>query len=248
MIILSLCDYDRDVSFNKLVGELPPSVKLKRLSFLFLTGNLLSGNVPDSILKKGSNIDLSYNNFTWQGPEQPACQKDMNLNLNLFRSSLIEDDIRQVPHCSKNINCPRYSNCLHVNSGGMDVAIKENKTNVVYEGDAEVEGGTAEYFINSTSFWGFSSTGDFMDDYDAQNTRYTLSPSLSNISELYATARIAPISLTYFHYCLENGNYTVNLHFAEIQFTNDKTYNGLGKRVFNIYIQVISHKDENMHG
>ena len=138
-------------------------------------------------------------------------------------------------------------NCLHVNSGGMDVAIKENKTNVVYEGDAEVEGGTAEYFINSKSFWGFSSTGDFMDDNNFQNTRYTLSPSLSNISELYATARIAPISLTYFHYCLENGNYTVNLHFAEIQFTNDKTYNSLGKRVFDIYIQVISHKDENMH-
>jgi hypothetical protein len=22
--------------------------------------------------------DLSYNNFTWQGPEQPACQKDMS--------------------------------------------------------------------------------------------------------------------------------------------------------------------------
>ena len=97
------------------------------------------------------------------------------------------------------------SNCLHVNSGGMDVAIKENKTNVVYEGDAEVEGGTAKYFINSKSYWGFSSTGDFMNDNDFQNTRYTLSSSLSNISELYATARIAPISLTYFHYCLENG-------------------------------------------
>ncbi|KAM4101011.1 hypothetical protein ACJW30_05G111600 [Castanea mollissima] len=162
-----------DVSFNKLVGELPPSIKLERLRFLFLTGNLLSGNVGDSVLKEGSNIDLSYNNFTWQGLEQPACHENMNLNLNLFRSSLIDDDVsrRQDPHCSKNFNCPRYSNCLHVNSGGKDATIKENETNFVYEGDGDVEGGAAKYYIN------------------------------------------------------------------EIQFTNDKTYNSLGKRIFDIYIQ-----------
>ncbi|KAK4589499.1 hypothetical protein RGQ29_020176 [Quercus rubra] len=202
-----------DVSFNKLVGELPPSIKLERLRFLFLTGNLLSGNVRDSVLKEGSNVDLSYNNFTWQGPEQPACQENMNLNLNLFRSSLIDDDVsrRQDPHCSKNFNCPRYSNCLHVNSGGKDATVKENKTNFVYEGDGGVEGGAAKYFINGNSYWGFSSTGDFMDDNDFQNTRYTVSPSLSNMSELYTT--------------------------AQIQFTNDKTYNSLGKRIFDIYIQ-----------
>ncbi|XP_075664962.1 putative LRR receptor-like serine/threonine-protein kinase RFK1 isoform X7 [Castanea sativa] len=228
-----------DVSFNKLVGELPPSIKLERLRFLFLTGNLLSGNVGDSVLKEGSNIDLSYNNFTWQGLEQPACHENMNLNLNLFRSSLIDDDVsrRQDPHCLKNFNCPRYSNCLHVNSGGKDATIKENETNFVYEGDGDVEGGAAKYYINGNSYWGFSSTGDFMDDFDFQNTRYTVSPSLSNIPELYTTARRSPISLTYFHYCLENGNYTVSLHFAEIQFTNDKTYNSLGKRIFDIYIQ-----------
>lgn len=131
------------------------------------------------------------------------------------------------------------SNCLHINSGGNNIAIKEDKVTVVYEGDADVEGGAAEYFIRDNSYWGFSSTGDFMDDNDYQNTRYTLHPSSANISELYATARVSPMSLTYFHYCLENGNYTVNLHFAEIVFTNDKTYNSLGKRVFDIYVQVI---------
>ncbi|KAL4627264.1 hypothetical protein ACB092_05G155900 [Castanea dentata] len=227
-----------DVSFNKLVGELPPSIKLERLRFLFLTGNLLSGTVRDSVLKEGSNVDLSYNNFTWQGPEQPACYENMNFNLNLFRSSFIDDDVRrQDPHCLKNFNCPRYLNCLHVNSGGKDATIKENKTNFVYEGDGDGEGGAANYYIKGNSYWGFSSTGDFMDDFNSQNTRYTVSPSLSNIPELYTTARRSPISLTYFHYCLENGNYTVSLHFAEIQFTNDKTYNSLGKRIFDIYIQ-----------
>lgn len=79
-----------------------------------------------------------------------------------------------------------------------------------------------------------------MDDYDYQNTRYTVSVQSSNISELYSTVRKSPISLTYFHYCLQNGDYSVKLHFEEIQFTNDKTYNSLGRRIFDIYVQVSS--------
>ncbi|KDP24894.1 hypothetical protein JCGZ_25156 [Jatropha curcas] len=51
------------------------------------------------------------------------------------------------------------------------------------------------------------------------------------------TARISPISLTYYGFCMGNGNYTVGLHFAEIMFTNDNTYNSLGRRIFDIYIQ-----------
>lgn len=78
-----------------------------------------------------------------------------------------------------------------------------------------------------------------MDDNDKQNLRYTVSLPSSNLSVLDGTARTSPISLTYFHYCLENGMYTVKLRFSEIQFTNDKTYNSLGRRVFDIYVQVI---------
>ena len=133
------------------------------------------------------------------------------------------------------------SNCLHVNSGGKDVIIKENKTTFSYEGDGQEEGGAAKYFVNEKSFWGFSSSGDFMDDNDYQNTRYTVSMQSSTLPVLYSTARISPISLTYFHYCLENGNYTVNLHFSEIQFTNDLTYKSLGRRIFDIYVQVCSY-------
>ncbi|CAN1230251.1 Probable LRR receptor-like serine/threonine-protein kinase RFK1 [Linum grandiflorum] len=98
-------------------------------------------------------------------------------------------------------------------------------------------GGTARYFLNEQSYWGISSTGDFLDDNDYQNTRYTVATQSSSIPELYQTARIAPISLTYFHHCLENGKYTVKLHFAEIVFTNDRTYTSLGKRVFDVYVQ-----------
>ena len=132
------------------------------------------------------------------------------------------------------------STCLHVNCGGNDITIKENKETILYKGDGGVEGGTAEYFLNDDEYWGFSSTGDFMDDNDFQNTRYSVSLASSNLSDIYTAARTAPLSITYFHYCLENGDYTVNLHFAEIQFTNNQSYASLGRRFFDIYIQVIS--------
>lgn len=132
------------------------------------------------------------------------------------------------------------STCLHVNCGGNDITIKENKETILYKGDGGVEGGTAEYFFNDDEYWGFSSTGDFMDDNNFQNTRYTVSLASSNLSDIYTTARRAPISITYFHYCLENGDYTVSLHFAEIQFTNNQSYTSLGRRFFDIYVQVIT--------
>ncbi|KAK6932733.1 Malectin domain, partial [Dillenia turbinata] len=227
-----------DLSFNKLVGELPSDITGRSLKFVFLTGNLLSGDVPESILKEGASIDLSYNNFSWQGPSKPACRSNMNLNINLFKSSSMENNSGILP-CSENLNCPRYiDGCsLDVNCGGDDIAINENGGNIRYKGDAGIPGGAATYYSNSDSYWGFSSTGDFMDDNDLQNTRYIVSLSSSNLSELYSTARVAPISLTYFRYCLDNGIYNVKLHFAEIQFTDDHTYQSLGKRIFDIYIQ-----------
>lgn len=138
------------------------------------------------------------------------------------------------------------SSCLHVNCGGKDATIKESKQKIIYQGDENVQGGPAKFYLNPDEFWGFSSTGDFMDDNDKQNLRYSVSLSSSNLTVLDATARRSPISLTYFHYCLENGMYTVKLRFAEIQFTNDRTYNSLGRRVFDIYIQVIKFSQEHM--
>lgn len=76
-----------------------------------------------------------------------------------------------------------------------------------------------------------------MDDNDHINTHFTTLIRSSDVSDLYATARVAPISLTYFHYCLENGNYTLSLHFEEIEFTNDNSYTSLGVRIFDIYVQ-----------
>lgn len=226
-----------DLSFNKLVGQIPSVINLERLVFIFLSGNSLSGNIPESILKKGTNVDLSYNNFNAQNPGQPACQQ-ITANLNLFRSSSKENNLGGALPCIKDFKCPRYSHSLYVNCGGDTVKIEGNKEDTVYEGDGGIEGSAAaRFFLMNTTNWGFSSTGDFMDDNDFTNTRYTATSSSSNISALFTTARLSPLSLTYYQYCLVNGSYTVSLQFAEIQFANDNTYRSLGRRIFDIYIQ-----------
>jgi hypothetical protein len=110
----------------------------------------------------------------------------------------------------------------------------------LYEGDDSIKGDAATIYSNKKSNWGFSNTGDFMDDED-KSPGYGLRSNYST-EPLFSTARRAAISLTYYGYCLENGMYTVKLDFAEIQFTGDELYKRVGKRFFDIYIQVIEIK------
>ncbi|KAL5997727.1 hypothetical protein ACLOJK_008657 [Asimina triloba] len=92
---------------------------------------------------------------------------------------------------------------------------------------------------HSDQNWAFSSTGNFMDnDLDADNYIATNTSKLSMPDlQLYTTARLSPLSLTYYGLCLVNGNYTIKLHFAEIIFTDDNTFTSLGRRIFNVFIQ-----------
>jgi hypothetical protein len=113
----------------------------------------------------------------------------------------------------------------------------------LYEGDESIKGDAATIYSNKRSNWGFSNTGDFMDD-SGNSPGYILTSNYSYFptDTVYSTARRAAISLTYYGYCLENAMYTVKLDFAEIQFTEDELYKSVGKRFFDIYIQVIEIK------
>lgn len=108
--------------------------------------------------------------------------------------------------------------------------------------DDDIDSGGSSRFFQSRTNWAFSSTGHFLDDDRTKDSYiWTNSSRISGSnSQLCMTARLSPLSLTYYGFCLLNGNYTVNLHFAEIMFTEDKTYSSLGKRLFDIYIQVFS--------
>ena len=125
------------------------------------------------------------------------------------------------------------SDSLHINCGGESVTVNGIK----YDDDRTPEAPTTFYQSESNN-WAFSSTGDYMDDGPKYFIKSNESVMSTTNAELYMNARVSPISLTYYGFCLRNGTYTVNLCFAEIMFTSDQTYNSLGRRVFDIYIQV----------
>lgn len=127
---------------------------------------------------------------------------------------------------------------LHINCGGNEVTV--NKT----EYDADTWEGAD--FYDSRNGWVSSNTGNFVEDNRSPKGFIWQNTSELKIADpsLYTHARLSAISLTYYALCLGEGNYTVNLHFAEIMFIGDNTYFSLGRRFFDIYVQVTYFKGE----
>ena len=121
---------------------------------------------------------------------------------------------------------------LYINCGGREVTV--NRT--TYEEDID-PAGPSNFFRRC--FWAFSSTGIFTGDNRDDDILILENTQLSTTGDaLYTTARRSPSSLTYYAFCLKNATYRVNLHFVEIQFTDGQNYSSLGRRIFDIYIQV----------
>jgi len=127
---------------------------------------------------------------------------------------------------------------LHINCGGNEITSNETK----YDADTWDTPG----YYDSKNGWVSSNTGNFLDDDRTNNGKSKWSNSselkITNSSidfRLYTQARLSAISLTYQALCLGKGNYTVNLHFAEIMFNEKNMYSNLGRRYFDIYVQVI---------
>ncbi|CAJ2656944.1 unnamed protein product [Trifolium pratense] len=219
-----------ELSNNKLSGQIPMSFHdLKNMYLLFLSGNHLSGPLPDWI-DKPDFVDLSYNNFTITKFEQQTCQQG---SVNLFASSLKGNSLGNIS-CLENYNCPKTWYSLYINCGGKSITFDGNKT---YDDDSsEME--PARYRQFGTN-WALITSGHFFDSGrpDYYKWSNTTKLAVDNDAELYMDARVSPNSLTYYGFCLGNGNYTVNLHFAEIMFSDDKTFSSIGRRVFDIYIQ-----------
>ncbi|XP_038898062.1 probable leucine-rich repeat receptor-like serine/threonine-protein kinase At3g14840 isoform X2 [Benincasa hispida] len=212
-----------DLSFNQISGHIPSNfMYLRRVENIFLTGNLLNGPVPNWMLEEGNNIDLSYNNF--DHPLSYSCQSG---NTNLFASSRTKNNSKLVS-CLDNKSCSDNLYGLHINCGGKELIINATK----FEGDED--SGKAAVFVSSKTNWGFSNTGLFSDDTRCP-ADYTHRNNRTN--GLYETARVSPVSLTYYAYCLVNGNYNISLHFAEIVNTNDTIVGRSGRRIFNVYVQ-----------
>ncbi|XP_050943592.1 probable leucine-rich repeat receptor-like serine/threonine-protein kinase At3g14840 isoform X5 [Cucumis melo] len=200
------------------------------LTILFLNGNLLNGSVPEWMLETGNNIDLSYNKF--EALLSNGCQS--RLTIPIFKLCNRQEFV-SFWFLQYHKPCSNYSYSLHINCGGKEVTI----SGTTFEGD--VDPGEPSVFLSSKTNWGFSNTGLFLYDTGVSVDYIELNHSLNfptPYSELYESARVSPISLTYYAYCLGNGNYRISLHFSEIVLTNDTKLGGHGRRVFNIYIQV----------
>ncbi|KAL3508794.1 hypothetical protein ACH5RR_028195 [Cinchona calisaya] len=218
-----------DVSFNKLNGQIPSNFSaISKSNNIYLTGNNFTGYVPAWMLITDQNVDISYNSFTVESSSTPGCKGG---NLNLFASSS-KNNSQGIVSCSK-ILCSKNWFSLHINCGGNEEKIGDT----IYEGDTDL-GGPSKLYSRETH-WSFSSTGQFM--YAGPDYKKYIYSNTSRIfdkeSQLYMNARVSPLSLTYYGFCLGNGNYKVKLHFAEIVFTDDGTYWSLGRRIFDIYIQ-----------
>jgi hypothetical protein len=125
---------------------------------------------------------------------------------------------------------------MYINCGGNETKIG----GIVYEADSNPNG-TSTFFRSSNGAWAYSSMGKFI---DSQRKEY-LAQETCNISvedaPLYITARVSPISLKYYGFCLKDDDYIVKLHFAEIGWDTAKFKDSGRKRrrVFNVEIQVL---------
>ncbi|CAB4313716.1 unnamed protein product [Prunus armeniaca] len=120
---------------------------------------------------------------------------------------------------------------LFINCGGEGLNVGDK----YYEADNS----TSLYYISPSKTWGYSLSGDFLSpDSNSSNFIQTQSCGIHVAeSDLYLNARIAPVFLSYYAFCLQKGKYNVTLHFAEIVFREKESYSKLKRRVFDVYIQ-----------
>ncbi|KAF8075518.1 hypothetical protein N665_1089s0011 [Sinapis alba] len=218
-----------DLSFNKLTGEVLGINSAPPLTYL--TGNMLSGEIKSGVyLNSKSNIDLSYNNFSWPS----SCQERSNINT--YRSSYLNNTLTGLLPCASPVTCKKYQRSLHINCGGEAVTVTNSLGKITYQADnSEVKVATNMHFKN----WGISNTGDFMDDNN-DDDKFIMSTNITlpgDSPDLYKTARRSALSLVYYAFCLENGEYNLELHFMEIQFSDQELYSRLGRRIFDVYVQ-----------
>ncbi|KAF5176195.1 Leucine-rich repeat receptor protein kinase ems1 [Thalictrum thalictroides] len=212
-------------------GNIPEYIgeDMEKLKTLDLSFNNLTGKIPASFdgLDRVDFMDVSSNNFTWDS--KFGAEECSGGTRNLVESYLpTKNEIH--PCLKKSFPCESkkiYS--LHINCGGNEILVNGTK----YEADREPRGSSTFYYAPKHN-WAFGSTGNFMDndmdadDYIKTNDSAITSVSIGN-SDLYRSARLSPLSLTYYGLCLGKGNYTVKLHFAELFFHNDSTFRSLGK-------------------
>uniref|UniRef100_A0A0D3CVU0 non-specific serine/threonine protein kinase n=1 Tax=Brassica oleracea var. oleracea TaxID=109376 RepID=A0A0D3CVU0_BRAOL len=167
-----------------------------------LSRNYLNGSIPPEWgTLQLINLILSSNYLTGDIPStfsKPTALTDLRISNNSL------PELYQISsRTGQNLQNSLYD--LHINCGGDELTISGTK----YEADNS----DSIYYASRTA-WVSSNTGRFLDD-ERHLKVPTIWTNTSEPSSLYTDARLSAISLTYYAFCLGEGSYTVNLHFAE---------------------------------
>ena len=122
-----------------------------------------------------------------------------------------------------------------INCGGDQLTSSDG---IVYEKENETLG-PATYYVPSSKRWAVSNIGLFTGNSNPQyksSSPHSFTNTLD--SELFQSTRLSASSLRYYGLGLENGNYTVTLQFSETAYEDARTWKSLGRRIFDIYVQV----------
>ncbi|TQE02459.1 hypothetical protein C1H46_011867 [Malus baccata] len=198
-----------DLSFNKLTGGLPQNMSSNMTDMSF-SGNMLDGTIPPWI--------HGYFGF----------QTRMNLFACCRNSSTNEPVMMENRYCPE--NNPKYHS-LFINCGGGETTVRGNK----YDQDND----TSLSYTSPKKNWAYSVSGGY--GVPESNTSNYIKSMTCGVpiteAPLYEKARLSPVSLKYYAFCLRKGNYTVTLYFNEVVYTKNEDYTSLRKRVFDVYIQ-----------
>ncbi|XP_076951557.1 putative LRR receptor-like serine/threonine-protein kinase At1g53430 [Bidens hawaiensis] len=231
-----------DLSFNKLTGSIPNTFQdSQALHFLYLGSNMLTGEIPSNIITPQLRaLDISFNSITGNLPANFAkLERSLNAVGTLVNGDgLIDGKASDISSCLlSDSKCTKKVpvNSFAIKCGGPQ---QTSSDGVRFDDDSETLGASSMY-TGSNNNWVVSSTGSFISNPNGpQYTTQTDSQITGTLdSELYKTARVSPNSLRYYGLGLRNGRYNVELHFAEIQMDDNESWKGLGKRLFDIYIQ-----------
>ncbi|CAN6683940.1 unnamed protein product [Malus baccata var. baccata] len=232
-----------DLSFNNLTGQLPSSLfNMSSLTSLFLGNNSLSGPLPSQKSNQLRAIDLSYNFLSESFPQwvttmwvAPIPQLNLVANNFTFNSSNIT--LPGLNCLQRNFPCNRNTpqSSFSINCGGQQMTGSDG---ILYESD-DSELGLATFSVTSTENWAVSNVGSISDYTPSLNKTLAQVTGTNVTPALFQTSRMSTGSLRYYGLGLENGLYTVTLHFAETVYESrtSQTWQSLGRRVFDIYIQ-----------
>nr|XP_043639007.1 probable LRR receptor-like serine/threonine-protein kinase At1g56140 isoform X2 [Erigeron canadensis] len=234
-----------DLSFNNLNGSLPQTLmNMSSLVSLFLGNNSLSGSLLPDKSERLQNIDLSYNELSGDFPRWVIPTWSMaNLQLNLVANNFKFDstNISTFPGLvclQRDFPCNRNTTpytSFAIKCGGSEM---RSANGILFETENTTTLGPASSYIFQEK-WAVSNGGIVLDRPDPSFIASTTTQvDNTNYPELFRTSRKSPGSLRYYGLGLENGPYTVSLFFAETVFNRTRnTWQGHGRRVFDIYIQ-----------